>query len=121
MKDAFRKQLHATFSVLDSIEGVNSVENIISFLNDKVIFPEITTLILNSKFELIYLFNEQKVMFRTLKEVTIDSIYINEINLINQHIHLIEHNLNGLINASITNNYSLTLLANKYNEKILNS
>lgn len=117
----FEEQLCEIFSALQIIEGVKSVECIISILKDRVIFPEITTLILNSKFELVYVFDEQKVVFKTLKEVAIDSMYIKEINLINEHIHAIETILNELINTEVIANYSLHLLSLKYKEKIPNS
>jgi len=121
MKVDFEELLNGVFSSLQAIDGVKSVNSILEVLKDRIIFPEITTLILNTRFELVYLFNEQKVVFKTLKEVLIDSNYIEEINLINQHCHSIESILNDFVHADTLKNYSLSLLSFKYKEKIPNS
>jgi hypothetical protein len=51
----------------------------------------------------------------------IDSNYIEEINLINQHCHSIESILNDFVHTDTLKNYSLSLLSFKYKEKIPNS
>ena len=121
MKVDFEELLHGVFSSLHAIEGVKSVDCILEVLKDRIVFPEITILILNARFELVYLFNEQKVVFKTLREASIDSKYIEEINLINQHCSSIESILNDYINTDTLKNYSLSLLSLKYKEKIPNS
>lgn len=121
MKVDFEELLHGVFSSLHAIEGVKSVDCILEVLKDRIVFPEITILILNARFELVYLFNEQKVVFKTLREASIDSNYIEEINLINQHCSSIEGILNDFINTDTLKNYSLSLLYLKYKEKIPNS
>ncbi|PKU51431.1 hypothetical protein [Lysinibacillus fusiformis] len=121
MKVDFEELLHGVFSSLHAIEGVKSVDCILEVLKDRIVFPEITILILNARFELVYLFNEQKVVFKTLREASIDSNYIEEINLINQHCSSIESILNDYINTDTLKNYSLSLLSLKYKEKIPNS
>lgn len=115
------EKLKEVFSTLDKIEGVKSVDTIIDILKDKTIFPEVTTLILNPRFELIYLYAEQKVVFNTVKRgITIDSTFMEEISLINKSKNLIESILNGINATDTIKDYSLELLALKYKEFIQN-
>ncbi len=116
-----RKITRSIFNFL-SIEGVKSVTTIIQNLKDRIIFPEITILILNSRFELVYLYDEQKVVFKTLtSDIKIDSILIEEITLINEAKHLIECILNEIIATDVINDYSIEVLALKYKEFFKNS
>ncbi|MFJ5767239.1 hypothetical protein ACIP9C_17945 [Lysinibacillus sp. NPDC093210] len=117
--DFLEDKLRETFSHLQSIEGVKSVDSILERLNDDKIFPEITTLIYNSKFELVYLYEEQKVVLKTIKEgITLDTKFMNEIHLIHQYKDMIECILTGIIATDKIKNYSLNLLSLKYSELI---
>lgn len=94
------EKLEDALSVLDQIEGVKSIDSILDTLQDRDIFPEITVLVLNSRFELLYLVEEQKVLFLTLeKAITLDVASIDEINLISQHKPAIENALNEIVEA----------------------
>ncbi|MGN7115722.1 hypothetical protein [Lysinibacillus odysseyi] len=94
------EKLEDALSVLDQIEGVKSIDSILDTLQDRDIFPEITVLVLNSRFELLYLVEEQKVLFLTLeKAITLDVASIDEINLISQHTPAIENALNEIVEA----------------------
>lgn len=57
---SLEEKLQELFSALQTVEGVKSVNSILSTLRDRMIFPEITSLILNTRFELLYLFEQQK-------------------------------------------------------------
>ncbi|MFJ7407669.1 MULTISPECIES: hypothetical protein [unclassified Lysinibacillus] len=117
--DFLEDKLRETFSHLQSIEGVKSVDSILERLNDDKIFPEITTLIYNSKFELVYLYEEQQVVLKTIKEgITLDKKFMNEIHLIHQYKDMIECILTGIIATDKIKNYSLNLLSLKYSELI---
>ena len=99
-KTILEEKLQATLSALQTIEGVKSVDSIVGTLKNRMVFPEITYLILNSRFELLYLIDRQKVVLRTVeKGITLDSACIEEINLISQHINDIESALNEWIEA----------------------
>lgn len=99
-KTILEEKLQETLSALQTIEGVKSVDSIVGTLRNRMVFPEITYLILNSRFELLYLIERQKVVLRTVeKGITLDSACIEEINLISQHIDEIEGTLNELIEA----------------------
>ncbi|POZ55090.1 hypothetical protein LYSIN_03387 [Lysinibacillus sphaericus] len=117
--DFLEEKLRETFSYLQSIEGVKPVDDILAVLNDATIFPEITTLIHNSKFELIYLYEEQQVLLKTMTNgITIDSSFMQEVHLIYQYIEMIECILTGIIATDKIKNYSLNLLSLKYSELI---
>lgn len=117
--DFLEEKLRETFSYLQSIEGVKSVDNILEILNDTKIFPEITTLIHNAKFELIYLYDEQKVVLKTITSgITLDTTFMKEIHLIYQYKEMIECILTGIIATDKIKNYSLNLLSLKYSELI---
>ncbi|MFJ5790976.1 hypothetical protein ACIQXW_17740 [Lysinibacillus sp. NPDC097162] len=117
--DFLEDKLRETFSHLQSIEGVKSVDSILERLNDEKIFPEITTLIYNSKYELVYLYEEQQVVLKTIKEgITLDTKFMNEIHLIHQYKDMIECILTGIIATDKIKNYSLNLLSLKYSELI---
>ncbi|MGE7843497.1 hypothetical protein ACQKNX_22310 [Lysinibacillus sp. NPDC093712] len=119
--DFLEDKLRETFSHLQSIEGVKSVDSILERLNDDKIFPEITTLIYNSKYELVYLYEEQQVVLKTIKEgITLDTKFMNEIHLIHQYKDMIECILTGIIATDKIKNYSLNLLSLKYSELIQN-
>ena len=99
-KTILEEKLQEILSALQTIEGVKSVDSIVGTLRNRMVFPEITYLILNSRFELLYLIERQKVVLRTVeKGITLDSACIEEINLISQHIDEIEGTLNELIEA----------------------
>ena len=99
-KTILEGKLQETFSALQTIEGVKSVDSIVGTLKDRMVFPEITYLILNSRFELLYLIERQKVVLRTVKKgITLDSACIEEINLISQHIDEIESAINEFLNT----------------------
>ena len=99
-KTILEEKLQETLSALQTIEGVKSVDSIVGTLRNRMVFPEITYLILNSRFELLYLIERQKVVLRTVeKGITLDSACIEEINLISQHIDEIEGTLNELMEA----------------------
>ncbi|CAM5187301.1 hypothetical protein LSPH26S_04938 [Lysinibacillus sphaericus] len=86
---------------------------------DATIFPEITTLIHNSKFELIYLYEEQQILLKTMTNgITIDSSFMQEVHLIYQYKEMIECILTGIIATDKIKNYSLNLLSLKYSELI---
>ncbi|WP_432702561.1 hypothetical protein [Lysinibacillus sphaericus] len=117
--DFLEEKLRETFSNLQSIEGVKPVDDILAVLNDATIFPEITTLIHNSKFELIYLYEEQQVLLKTMTNgITIDSSFMQEVHLIYQYKEMIECILTGIIATDKIKNYSLNLLSLKYSELI---
>lgn len=117
--DFLEEKLRETFSYLQSIEGVKPVDDILAVLNDATIFPEITTLIHNSKFELIYLYEEQQVLLKTMTNgITIDSSFMQEVHLIYQYKEMIECILTGIIATHKIKNYSLNLLSLKYSELI---
>lgn len=117
--DFLEKKLRETFSYLQSIEGVKPVDDIVAALNDATIFPEITTLIHNSKFELVYLYEEQQVILKTMTNgITIDSSFMQEVHLIYQYKEMIECILTGIIATDKIKNYSLNLLSLKYSELI---
>lgn len=117
--DFLEEKLRETFSYLQSIEGVKPVDDILAVLNDATIFPEITTLIHNSKFELIYLYEEQQVILKTMTNgITIDSSFMQEVHLIYQYKEMIECILTGIIATDKIKNYSLNLLSLKYSELI---
>jgi hypothetical protein len=117
--DFLEDKLRETFSHLQAIEGVKSVDSILERLNDDKIFPEITTLIYNSKFELVYLYEEQQVVLKTIKKgITLDKKFMNEIHLIHQYKDMIECILTGIIATDKIKNYSLNLLSLKYSELI---
>ncbi len=117
--DFLEEKLRETFSYLQSIEGVKPVDDILAALNDATIFPEITTLIHNSKFELIYLYEEQQVLLKTMTNgITIDSSFMQEVHLIYQYKEMIECILTGIIATDKIKNYSLNLLSLKYSELI---
>ncbi|OEB99772.1 hypothetical protein GY31_21950 [Lysinibacillus sphaericus] len=117
--DFLEEKLRETFSYLQSIEGVKPVDDILAVLNDATIFPEITTLIHNSKFELIYLYEEQQVLLKTMTNgITIDSSFMQEVHLIYQYKEMIECILTGIIATDKIKNYSLNLLSLKYSELI---
>ncbi len=117
--DFLEDKLRETFSHLQSIEGVKSVDSILERLNDDIIFPEITKLIYNSKYELVYLYEEQQVVLKTIKEgITLDTKFMNEIHLIHQYKDMIECILTGIIATDKIKNYSLNLLSLKYSELI---
>lgn len=117
--DFLEEKLRETFSYLQSIEGVKPVDDIVAALNDATIFPEITTLIHNSKFELIYLYEEQQVILKTMTNgITIDSSFMQEVHLIYQYKEMIECILTGIIATDKIKNYSLNLLSLKYSELI---
>ncbi|MCS1382904.1 hypothetical protein NXZ75_11920 [Lysinibacillus sphaericus] len=117
--DFLEEKLRETFSYLQSIEGVKPVDDIVAALNDATIFPEITTLIHNSKFELIYLYEEQQVLLKTMTNgITIDSSFMQEVHLIYQYKEMIECILTGIIATDKIKNYSLNLLSLKYSELI---
>lgn len=117
--DFLEEKLRETFSYLQSIEGVKPVDDILAVLNDATIFPEITTLIHNSKFELIYLYEEQQVLLKTMTNgITIDSSFMQEVHLIYQYKEMIECILTGIIATDKIKNYSLNLLSLKYSEFI---
>ncbi len=117
--DFLEEKLRETFSYLQSIEGVKPVDDILAALNDATIFPEITTLIHNSKFELIYLYEEQQVILKTMTNgITIDSSFMQEVHLIYQYKEMIECILTGIIATDKIKNYSLNLLSLKYSELI---
>ncbi|MEK5331459.1 hypothetical protein [Lysinibacillus sp. FSL W8-0992] len=117
--DFLEDKLRETFSHLQSIEGVKSVDSILERLNDEKIFPEITTLIYNAKYELVYLYEEQQVVLKTIKEgITLDTKFMNEIHLIHQYKDMIECILTGIIATDKIKNYSLNLLSLKYSELI---
>ncbi|MFJ7649154.1 hypothetical protein ACIQ1H_16545 [Lysinibacillus sp. NPDC097279] len=117
--DFLEKKLRETFSHLQTIEGVKSVDVILEVLNDKKIFSEITTLIYNSKYELVYVYEEQKVVLKTIQDgITIDTPFMNEIHLIYQYKDMIECILTGIIATDKIKNYSLNLLSLKYSELI---
>jgi len=112
-------KLRETFSNLYAIEGVKSVDGILEILNDNKIFPEITTLIHNSKFELVYLYEEQRVVLKTVKDgITLDSDFMKDIYLIYQYKEMIECILTGIIATDKIKHYSLNLLSLKYSELI---
>ena len=99
-KTILEEKLQETFSALQTIEGVKSVDSIVGTLSNRMVFPEITYLILNSRFELLYLIETQKVVLRTVKKgITLDSACIEEINLISQHIDEIERAINEFLNT----------------------
>lgn len=117
--DFLEEKLRETFSYLQSIEGVKPVDDIVAALNDATIFPEITTLIHNSKFELVYLYEEQQVILKTMTNgITIDSSFMQEVHLIYQYKEMIECILTGIIATDKIKNYSLNLLSLKYSELI---
>ncbi|AVK95660.1 hypothetical protein FCT18_17370 [Lysinibacillus sphaericus] len=117
--DFLEEKLRETFSYLQSIEGVKPVDDILAALNDATIFPEITTLIHNSKFELIYLYEEQQILLKTMTNgITIDSSFMQEVHLIYQYKEMIECILTGIIATDKIKNYSLNLLSLKYSELI---
>lgn len=117
--DFLEEKLRETFSYLQSIEGVKPVDDIVAALNDGTIFPEITTLIHNSKFELVYLYEEQQVILKTMTNgITIDSSFMQEVHLIYQYKEMIECILTGIIATDKIKNYSLNLLSLKYSELI---
>lgn len=117
--DFLEEKLRETFSYLQSIEGVKPVDDILAVLNDATIFPEITTLIHNSKFELVYLYEEQQVILKTMTNgITIDSSFMQEVHLIYQYKEMIECILTGIIATDKIKNYSLNLLSLKYSELI---
>ena len=117
--DFLEEKLRETFSYLQSIEGVKPVDDIVAALNDATIFPEITTLIHNSKFELVYLYEEQQVILKTMTNgITIDSSFMQEVHLIYQYKEMIECILTGIIATYKIKNYSLNLLSLKYSELI---
>lgn len=117
--DFLEDKLRETFSYLQSIEGVKPVDDIVAALNDATIFPEITTLIHNSKFELVYLYEEQQVILKTMTNgITIDSSFMQEVHLIYQYKEMIECILTGIIATDKIKNYSLNLLSLKYSELI---
>lgn len=117
--DFLEEKLRETFSYLQSIEGVKPVDDILAALNDATIFPEITTLIHNSKFELVYLYEEQQVILKTMTNgITIDSSFMQEVHLIYQYKEMIECILTGIIATDKIKNYSLNLLSLKYSELI---
>jgi|GEM_PF-768736 len=112
-------KLRETFSNLYAIEGVKSVDGILEILNDNKIFPEITTLIHNSKFELVYLYEEQRVVLKTVKDgISLDSDFMKDIYLIYQYKEMIECILTGIIATDKIKHYSLNLLSLKYSELI---
>lgn len=93
-------KLQEVFSTLNTVEGVKSVKSILEILRDRTIFPEIASLILNSRIELLYLYEEQKVLLKTIKKgLTLDSACLEEINFINQHQQIIESTINEIIKA----------------------
>jgi hypothetical protein len=95
---SLEEKLQDLFSALETIEGVKSVDSILTTLRDRIIFPEITHLILNARFELLYLFEQQKVILLTMKQgIALDSACIKEINLIEEYKNTIESTLNELI------------------------
>lgn len=117
--DFLEEKLRETFSYLQSIEGVKPVDDILAVLNDPEIFPEITTLIHNSKLELVYLYEEQQVILKTMTNgITIDSSFMQEVHLIYQYKEMIECILTGIIATDKIKNYSLNLLSLKYSELI---
>ena len=117
--DFLEEKLRETISYLHPIEGVKPVDDIVAALNDATIFPEITTLIHNSKFELVYLYEEQQVILKTTTNgITIDSSFMQEVHLIYQYKEMIECILTGIIATDKIKNYSLNLLSLKYSELI---
>ncbi|WP_409366746.1 hypothetical protein [Lysinibacillus sp. 38-6] len=117
--DFLENKLRETFSNLQAIEGVKSVDGILEILNDNKIFPEITTLIHNSKFELVYLYEEQRVVLKTVKDgITLDSDFMKDVYLIYQYKEMIECILTGIIATDKIKHYSLNLLSLKYSELI---
>ncbi|MFJ7668319.1 hypothetical protein ACIQXI_14565 [Lysinibacillus sp. NPDC097195] len=117
--DFLKDKLRETFSNLQSIEGVKSVDGILETLNDNKIFPEITTLIHNSKFEFVYLYEEQQVVLKTVQDgLTLDSDFMKDIYLIYQYKEMIECILTGIIATDKIKKYSLNLLSLKYSELI---
>jgi len=117
--DFLENKLRETFSNLQAIEGVKSVDGILDILNDNKIFPEITTLIHNSKFELVYLYEEQRVVLKTLQDgIILDSDFMKDVYLIYQYKEMIECILTGIIATDKIKHYSLNLLSLKYSELI---
>lgn len=103
---SLEEKLQELFSALQTVEGVKSVESILSTLRDRMIFPEITSLILNTRFELLYLFEQQKVILLTMKKgIALDSACIEEINLIEKYKSTIESTINELVKAESLNIY----------------
>lgn len=103
---SLEEKLQELFSALQTVEGVKSVESILSTLRDRMIFPEITSLILNTRFELLYLFEQQKVILLTMKKgIALDSVCIEEINLIDKYKSTIESTINELVKAESLNIY----------------
>ncbi|WP_413367645.1 hypothetical protein [Lysinibacillus sp. 3P01SB] len=101
---SLEEKLQELFSALQTVEGVKSVESILSTLRDRMIFPEITSLILNTRFELLYLFEQQKVILLTIKKgIALDSVCIEEINLIDKYKSTIESTINELVKAESLN------------------
>lgn len=101
---SLEEKLQELFSALQTVEGVKSVESILSTLRDRMTFPEITSLILNTRFELLYLFEQQKVILLTIKKgIALDSVCIEEINLIEKYKSTIEGTINELVKAESLN------------------
>lgn len=101
---SLEEKLQELFSALQTVEGVKSVNSILSTLRDRMIFPEITSLILNTRFELLYLFEQQKVILLTMKKgIALDSVCIEEINLIDKYKSTIESTINELVKAESLN------------------
>ncbi len=101
---SLEEKLQELFSALQTVEGVKSVESILSTLRDRMTFPEITSLILNTRFELLYLFEQQKVILLTMKKgIALDSVCIEEINLIEKYKSTIEGTINELVKAESLN------------------
>lgn len=101
---SLEEKMQEVFSSLNTVEGVKSVKSILETLRDRTIFPEIASLILNSRIELLYLYEEQKVLLKTMKKgITLDSTCIEEINLIHRHQNTIESTINEMIKADSMN------------------
>ena len=94
--------LKVALAPLENIQGIRSLNSIISQMEGSSKITNSATILRNNRFELEFNFNSKEIIFNTTNSnQTINSEYINEMMLINQSRYEIEFVLKTL--SSIVN------------------